>query len=410
VVLGALAYLAVATTAAANADEGLDVNVGPTRIIMRGGNYPVLLKLADGSIIMDAGVLGDGKTNRWPRAAVISRDDGHTWENYPQALLVNHDGSLCVLPDGTALAFGYHTEPVEGRPDVFTTSRWVSHDNWKTVEDPTPLYVRMADIVPSVDDGNVAYFGPLFHGRSVAIAEETILTTMYGKFGADKQFAPPGKKEKSRSVLVKSTDRGRNWEYVSTIASLHGISDPELLRRWQEGFGEPTLAILPDGKLICVMRTGTSVKRKQVQRYHDLSRTILRKGNYFVSSGQMTRPLYQATSTDGGASWSQPRPMPGATGACPRLLVLDNGVLALSFGRLYRPTQRVAIMFSTDGGETWTERTELFSDLSSGYTDMVAIGPERLLLVHDSVTAWGPKYTPDWIGAIDIEVRRSSPE
>ena len=81
------------------------------------------------------------------------------------------------------------------------------------------------------------------------------------------------------------------------------------------------------------MRTGTFVKRKRVDRYHDLSRTVLRDGNYVVSTGEMTRPLYQATSTDGGASWSQPRPVPGAAGACLRLLVLDNGVLALSFGR-----------------------------------------------------------------------------
>lgn len=396
--------VAAASAVAAIGADALDVQVGRTRIIMRGGNYPVLLKLADGPIIMDAGVLEGRQTDGRTRAAVISRDDGHTWEKYPHTLRVSHDGSLCVLPDGTALAFGYHSEPVEGRPDVFSTRRWVSHDHWKTVEDPTPAYVRMPDIIPSLDDGNVAYFGPLFHGRGVAVGDDTILTTMYGKFGSDKPFSKPDEKSKSRSVLVKSIDRGRSWEYVSTIASLHGIADAER-RRWQDGFGEPSLAVLPDGKMVCVMRTGTSLKRKKVNRYHDLSQTVLRDGNYVVSTGEMTRPLYQATSTDDGASWSPPRPVPGAVGACPRLLVLDNGVLALSFGRLYRPTQRVAIMFSTDGGETWTDRTELYSGLSSGYTDMVPIGPEKLLLVHDSVTAWGPKYTPDWIGAINIEVK-----
>ena len=47
---------------------------------------------------------------------------------------------------------------------------------------------------------------------------------------------------------------------------------------------------------------------------------------------------------------------------------------------------------------------ELVTDLSSRYTDMVALGEDKLLLVHDSVTAWGHEYVPDWVGAMDIEV------
>ena len=31
------------------------------------------------------------------------------------------------------------------------------------------------------------------------------------------------------------------------------------------------------------------------------------------------------------------------------------------------------------------------------------IGPGKILYVFDSVTAWGPQYTPVWIGAVDIE-------
>ena len=127
-------------------------------------------------------------------------------------------------------------------------------------------------------------------------------------------------------------------------------------------------------------------------------------GKYYVSTGERTRPIYLATSTDGGKTWGKLRPVPGARGACPRLLVLDSGVVALSYGRLFRPSQGNAVVFSADGGETWTAATNIFSGLSSGYTDMVAIGPNELLYVFDSVTAWGPKYVPGWIGAVDIEV------
>ena len=41
---------------------------------------------------------------------------------------------------------------------------------------------------------------------------------------------------------------------------------------------------------------------------------------------------------------------------------------------------------------------------------MVALGEDKLLLVHDSVTAWGPKYAPDWVGAMDIEVKVNNVE
>ena len=375
----------------------MDVSLGKTRIIMRQAHCPAMLKLADGSIIVDgmSGIQGHSRK----RKAITSTDGGRTWKDSPNTVFAGIDGSLCVLPDGTAVRVGYHTHAVEGKPNLFTTHRWVSTDNWKTIQGPDPLYVEMPDIVPSVDDGGRGYYGPLFHGRSVALADGRILTTMYGKFKADRKFG-----DRSRSVLVESTDHGKNWKCVSTIASLHAITDPKLLGGWQDGFGEPTLAVLPDGKMICAMRTGTNVGQKSVPTYHDLSKTIVRGGQYIVSNGTPCRPIYQATSSDGGKTWSKPRPVPGAVGACPRLLALDNGVLALSFGRFCRPTQGVGIIFSADGGQTWTNRTELFDGLSSGYTDMVALGPGKLLYVHDSVTAWAPTFTPDWVGAVDIEV------
>jgi hypothetical protein len=95
--------------------------------------------------------------------------------------------------------------------------------------------------------------------------------------------------------------------------------------------------------------------------------------------------------------------MKQACGACPRLLLLSNGVLALSYGRIRRPTQDDNIVFSTDGGKTWTRETCIFQGLSSGYTDMVEIEPGKILYVFDSVTAWNPESVPAWIGAVDIE-------
>ena len=155
------------------------------------------------------------------------------------------------------------------------------------------------------------------------------------------------------------------------------------------------------------MRTGASAGTKVVEAYQDLAYTAIRNGKYVVSDATKTPHLYMTTSSDGGKTWSDPRPIPGARSVCPRLLLLDNSVLALSFGRLYRPKQGNALMFSADGGETWSKRIDIFPGLSSGYTDMVATGPDRFLYVFDSVAndpISSSGHVADWIGVVDIRI------
>ena len=174
----------------------------------------------------------------------------------------------------------------------------------------------------------------------------------------------------------------------------------------QEGFCEPTIALLPDGDLSCIARAGTYVAETgPSDSYHDLANAIVKDdGKYYTTGPEPCKPLYIARSTDGGQTWSPPEPMAEARGACPRLLLLSNGVLALSYGRLARPSQGDAITFSADGGRTWTKPVTLFSGLCSGYTALVETSPGRVLCVFDAVTAWGPKGTPDWVGAVDLDV------
>ena len=380
--------------------QTLRVSVGKTRILMRGANYPALFKSADGSIILAAATGGK------KQGCVISSDGGDTWKDWPGSLPVGADGSHCLLPDGTALAFGFHTNPVKDQADRYEGQMWSSGDNWKTIEGPAPTYVDMPHVTEGHGDGGPSerLVGPMFHGRTRVLTDGSLLATYYTNFVADTKIKTSSP-YRFRCTLARSTDRGKTWKYLSSIASLEDIADPKLLNKWQDGFDEPSLEVLPDGRLVCAMRVGTYAGEKAVETYEDLSLTVVRKGKHYVSNGECTRPIYLATSTDGGATWSKPRPVPGAWGACPRLLSLSSGVLALSCGRLFRPTQGDAVVFSADGGETWTNSTIVFPGLSSGYTDMVAVGPGKLLYVFDSVTAWGPKYTPDWIGAVDIEVK-----
>jgi len=263
-------------------------------------------------------------------------------------------------------------------------------------------------VVTSLGDDEQERTGPIFHGRLVMLPNGDLLGTMYTRLEDDRTETPNGVEWKERAILVRSSDRGRNWSYVSTIAclgALKGSVDPKIISEWQEGFNEAAIALLPDGKLLCLMRTGPSAPwAEPSDSYHDLATTTFKNGQYYPASPLPANSLYQAISTDGGTTWSTPVSAAPTRGACPRLLVLSNGWLALSYGRLTRETQGNCIAFSNDAGKTWINETLISPNLSSGYTGITEIAPGKILLVFDVVTSWPPQYTPDWIGAVDIQV------
>lgn len=397
--------LNVLTLSAASLAGDVDVEVGKTRVIFREANRPMMFRLRDGALIVTA-VAKAGSPS-----AILSKDGGRTWIPFQSPVPVGHDGSLAVLADGTIVAIDYHTNPVAGKADTFAGRRWLSTDNWKTAQAPSPITLEMPNVVFGYDDGgkSTPVAGPKFVDLCHELPDGSLLTTMDTYFAADTKYTKypsRGEQYKWRAVLVRSVDQGKSWNYVSTVACVDDVADPELRRTWMEGFNEPSLAVLPDGKLLCAMRTGTYVGTKEMETYTDLSQTIMQNGKYIVSNGERSRPIYLATSTDGGKTWSNLRPAPYAAGSRPRLLLLPNGVLALSYGRMYRPSQGIGIIFSTDGGDTWSKETVLSSSLSTGYSVMATLGPGKLLCLFDSVTAWGPKIDASWIGAVDIEVTK----
>ena len=125
--------------------------------------------------------------------------------------------------------------------------------------------------------------------------------------------------------IVRSGDGGRTWDFVTQfdpdeIKPTYGISD----RPVDEGFDEAHMTKLPNGDILCVMRTGSY------------------------------SPLWQARSRDGGRTWDTPEPM-GWPGAKPQLQVLPNDVLVCVSGRgSYGHPQVTHVMISIDGtGNNW---------------------------------------------------------
>jgi hypothetical protein len=385
-------------------DRGLTVTVGTPRIIMRGANYPYMVRFADGSIVVSAHTSPEGL------GEIRSTDGGETWKPWKSGARLGVDGSIGRLADGTVLVMEQKTKPAaDAEPGTYVGERWVLSDNGNTLRGPEPITVRTPPIATGYDDGGAdesnRVRGPFFHGDLLVLPNGDLLSTMDTNFPEDTKYPKTGAMYKWRTIVVRSGDQGRNWEYLSTAAAMDSIADRSLVPRWQDGFDEAALGLMPDGRLLCVMRTGTYANPAAARAtYRDLSTTVAAENGEYRTRGQPTDPIYLAVSGDGGRTWGTPEPLPTARGACPRLLLLSHGVLALSYGRVARPTQGDHVVFSLDGGRTWVDDREIFAGLSSGYTEMIETAPGKILYVFDSVTAWGPKYAPDWIGAVDIEV------
>jgi hypothetical protein len=173
---------------------------------------------------------------------------------------------------------------------------------------------------------------------------------------------------KFRCVLLRSKNRGRNWEFVSTIAADQKVGE--------EGFDEPVMVRLSKGpnagRLICLIRTGC----------HDC-------------------PIYQTESDDEGRTWSRPRPL-WIRGVDPDLIEMADGTLVCSFGwrtkewTKPKPSLKFGnyLVFSHDQGETWTDLTRLPIESNANtpwttcYTTVREIAPNKLFVVYD-IGRWG---------------------
>ncbi len=170
---------------------------------------------------------------------------------------------------------------------------------------------------------------------------------------------------KNQTVVVRSTDRGRSWTYLATVAD----GDESL---YPEGFCEPDLLVMPDGKVLCILRTGGTICLNE--------------------------------SADGGKTWTPPREIPGFRGVWPNLVCTEDGVVVAFAGR---PDDWLT--FSLDEGATWTTPIRVGgSNPQRGcdcthYNGIVEVAPDRLLAVYcrsvdpDDVENGGP-CTVDLVG------------
>ncbi len=279
---------------------------------------------------------------------IISRDSGANWTNYGMPPIY----AKTVLKDKTWLGFEFNTYRKVNKNDMSSAETviaraWTSCDNgeiWRG-----PLYIPFFS--PKLD-GSSSNHSIALHRSIIECPDSSLLVTAYGKLKNDKKY---------RTMVYRSIDRGKSFTYYATVGLDQNETSPE-------GFDEPVISILPNGDLICIMRTG----------------------GY--------SPLFKSYSSDYGATWSKPEYI-GQSGVSPDLKVLSNGILACSFGR-----PDVSVMFTSDGnGSYWPEKSLVWRNANKkeglvigndywsydvigtcGYTGLAEIAAGKVMLVFSA--------------------------
>ncbi|NLY03166.1 MAG: exo-alpha-sialidase, partial [Rhodopirellula sp.] len=255
-----------------------------------------------------------------------------------------HSGAY-QFPDGEIVQLGFHSKATD-RDGYFTVPLLRSTDNGRTTKSETAV-LHIPEAAGGTGDDGKPYEGPLADHAIIGLRDGSLLATMYGQFKNDRVLVPTMPPEwqcfKYRTFVVRSTDRGKTWEYLSTVAY-----DPQI---GLESFCEADLLTLPGGDALCFMRTG--------------------------GSGGKYTPLYLSRSSDEGKTWSTPEPI-ADRGVWPSACRMQNGVLVCTYGR---PGNWLA--FSLDEGRTWTGHFCFYSGPTTSYNSVEEIAPNTLLVVYD---------------------------
>jgi hypothetical protein len=168
--------------------------------------------------------------------------------------------------------------------------------------------------------------------------------------------------------VIRSTDRGKTWHYLSTIA----FDLSEGVR--SEGFDEASLLVLPGGKILCFIRSGTSYQGSLGSSDNN-DPSVKMPFGYHEST-----PVYMSISIDGGRTWSHADPV-APFGVWPDAILMNNGIIAVNYGR---PGNW--IMFSRDEGKSWGPVIPFYNDLyppdCGNYFSLAEVAPDILLAVY----------------------------
>lgn len=266
-----------------------------------------------------------------------SKDGGRTWVRSKNGGI---NGGCPVLRDGRVIVLDYSWQPVAEVPGLYSATLQSFRGNEEVVtREAAVCRVPLAKAAR----GHAQHRGPLSTGSFVEREDGVLLALMMGWFVGDDALCPYGNgRPYSRSYICSSTNGGRAWEYLETVGyDMIG----------SEGYNEGTLAMLPSGEIVAVLRTGN-----------------------MTDMACQDNPVMVTRSSDGGQTWMRPWRV-GVNGAYPVVTVLSDGCLAMSSGR-----PGAYVIFSSDKGDTWHDLTLVDSGNHVGYTALIETAPGELLV------------------------------
>ena len=316
----ALEYLLPAQSEEVVVKKG-SVKIEKTQSIFEFGehvNFPFAVRFPDGTIYVNFSI-GQHVVNERGRN-VMSPDNGRTWK---ETRFCPASRAMCSLGDGLLIHVGgWRAKALRGR--VYPVSVRVLNSSGKTIK-----HMKSEVGLPWELER-----GLCLHRSLVRTTEGKLVASAYGLVKGESL---------SRSYCIVSSDEGRSWKLLSTIAY-----DPRI---GNNGYSEPVLERLVNGDLLCLMRTGSSSRRDH--------------------------PLMQSRSTDGGRTWDVPHEI-AQYGVDPDLKLLSSGILVATSGR-----PGVFLMVDFDGnGKEWDKIISIYKGIGCSYTSVLELEPDLIVVLY----------------------------
>jgi hypothetical protein len=363
-------------------DSRIKLKFGKELMVMNDGLQPTLLCTRKGTLIVQSQISKKPFPQKkifYPYAlsTVVSNDGGEHWTELSLKEGdngVDIEGGIIQLRDGTIIALETYVTP-GGKPDTGAGLMFTSNDEYKTLQGPFDITfdIPNADFYSSSDDGGRPHIAMRLHRRIVELPNGDLLTTIYGWQKGDNvpcDYQPNMKK--SRVMLFRSKNKGKHWNYVSTIAVDGSVGT--------EGFDEPVIVRVSKGpkagRLICHLRTGYEL-------YHNYSddggktwtkAKPLMFANIDVYKTGDWAAMFKDVKRKGVLVTPDSKELIGAV-VDPDLIETRSGILVAAFGVRIpaklcwtiptHPWNGNYLAFSRDHGETWSHVERLTTGIDT---------------------------------------------
>lgn len=321
--------------------------------------FPDVTRLSDGRILL-VYRRGNGHVDTSGRIMKVFGDAAaSTWSDetllHDEPNIDDRDPSVTTLHDGTVVVnyfqYATHSEGVTLHDSFvgWSTDDGATFSAFEQVG-PCPMGVQDPKVSNDlwVDDDDL----PIEVWASSSAVIETdgaLLLPSYGGYALN--LSNLAAHPRSRLALFQASQLGGAWTSVPVV--------PE--RQPDTWLMEPALLLLPDGTLLMHVRTANQASPGS-------------PGN-----------LLQASSDDGGSTWSEYKDL-GFIGHAPELLRLRNGVIVSAFREINDAYTRewVSMISSLDDGATWSERIQIRDCGASecGYPGLLELDDDALLITY----------------------------